>query len=324
MHIRNYHPEDDSALMALERLCPRGLPEPFIHYRRRFIDRAALFSDHLLLVAEEGQRIVGTVAVGVKRTHIGGTPVSLGYIFDLRTHPQYRRLGIGQALVEAVDYYLIEREIDGVYGDIVAPNISSLRLFEKLGYERVRQLMMLEYYPFPAYEFPEWMPRQSNQPTADQDIVQAIYSGRDLYVPDVAERVQDFGFQRWTVDLGDTHFAGMSLFDQGYVFQQWPADQPFPDGNNEHYRAKSLRLFDEIGAHNPALMRGIFDHLRDIAVADNVSKFTLLLDRMDRVPSFLFAEAYRQLDYWLVFKSLNPDWLPEWQDAPIYVDTRDL
>ena len=55
-----------------------------------------------------------------------------------------------------------------------------------------------------------------------------------------------------------------------------------------------------------------------------MSKLTLLIDRMEKVPTFMFSEAYKQMDYWMVFKSLNPDWMPEWQDAPLYIDTREL
>jgi len=79
-----------------------------------------------------------------------------------------------------------------------------------------------------------------------------------------------------------------------------------------------------VGAGHPALLRAIFDTLRDQAVAAQVSKLSLLLDRTDRVPAFLFAEAVAQMDYWMVFKRLNPDWIPDWQDAPIYIDTREL
>jgi hypothetical protein len=117
----------------------------------------------------------------------------------------------------------------------------------------------------------------------------------------------------------------MSLFDQNYVYQQWPADLPFPsedeicNGCN-----KSIRLFDEIGTHNAPLLHALFTILRDVAVTDDVIKMTLLVDRMDRLPSFLYAETYKQMDYWMVFKPLNPDWIPEWQDGPIYVDTREL
>jgi len=325
MHIRYYHPDDDASLMALERLCPRGLPEPFVHYRRRFIDRATIFSDHQLLVVEHAGEIIGTVAVCVKRTQVGGKPVSLGYIFDVRTHPTYRRQGVGQALVDAVDQYLLGRSVDGVYGHILSSNVASLRLFEKMGYRRLRQLLFLVYQPFPALEFPEWMPRHHDDYMTDCDLIQAVHSTRDLYVPDVAERVKNFGFQRWSVDLGSAQFAGISLFDQSYVFQQWPAHLPYPSEEEMRTRGnKSLRLFDEVGTHNPAILKTIFDNLRDLAVTDNVSKLTLILDRMDRVPTFFFSEAYNQLDYWMVFKSLNPDWIPEWQDGPIYIDAREL
>lgn len=325
MHIRYYRPEDDAALMALERLCPRGLPEPFIHYRRRFIDRAALFTDHQLFVAEDDGHIVGVGAVSVKRTHVGGRPVSLGYVFDVRTNPTLRRRGIGQAIVEAIDYYLIERDIDGVYGHIVSSNVASLKLFDKLGYKRLRQIMMLSYQPYPMFEFPEWMPRHIADHCADYELIKAVHSSRDLYVPDVGERVKDFGFERWSVDLGSARFAGMSVFDQSYVFQQWPAHLPFPTEEEMKTRGqKSLRLFNEIGIHNSQLLQAIFDTLRDQAVTDRVSKLTILIDRMDRIPTFFFSEASNQMDYWMVFKSLNPDWTPEWQDGPIYMDSREL
>ncbi|NDJ78903.1 MAG: GNAT family N-acetyltransferase [Chloroflexi bacterium] len=325
MHIRYYHPEDDPALMALERLCPRGLPEPFVHYRRRFIDRAALFSDHQLLVAEHEDRVVGVAAVCVKRTHIGDDPVSLGYVFDVRTDPEVRRQGIGWSLVAAIDGYLKAREVDGVYAHIVVSNVPSLKLFDKLGYERVRQVMLLVYQPFPAFDFPEYMPRHVNDIACDQDLVRAVHSGRDLYVPNVAKRVKDFGFERWSVDMGDAQFAGISLFDQSYVFQQWPAHLPFPSEEEMRERGeKSLRLFDEVGIHSPDMLRSLFDNLRDMAVTDNVSKLTLLLDRMDKVPQFMFSEAHNQMDYWMVFKSLREDWKPKWQDQPMYVDAREL
>ena len=311
--------------MRLERLCPRGLPEPFVHYRRRFIDRAAIFADHQLLVAEEDKQVVGTGAVSVKRTHVGGRPVSLGYVFDVRTDPAVRRRGVGRALVEAAEEYLAGRSVDGVYAHIVTSNVPSLRLFAKLGYERLRQLILLVFQPYPSFEPPQYMPRRTNDHTYDHDLVTAVHSTRDLYVPDVAERVKDFGFERWSIDLGASNFAGIGMFDQSYVFQQWPANEPFPSEEEMRQRGqKSLRLFDEIGVHNAPLLKAIFDELRDLAVTDNVSKLTMLLDRMDRVPTFLFSEAHKQMDYWMVFKSLNSEWIPEWQDTPIYVDSREL
>lgn len=325
MRIRHYQDDDDPALMALERLCPRGLPEPFVHYRQRFIDRAALFADHELLVAVQDDAIVGVAAVIVKQTCVGGVPVKLGYVFDVRTNPAHRRQGIGYALVGAVDDYLRERGVDGAYAHIVSSNVASLKLFAKLGYTRLRQVMLLTYQPYPSFEAPDWMPRHLDDHTTDRDRVATQHGPRDLFVGDVAANVKDFGFERWSLDLGDGRHAGMSVFDQSHVFQQWPADKPFPNPDEMQTRGnKSLRLFDEVGIEHPQLLLTIFNMLRDLAVSDNVSKLTLLVDRMDRIPTFLYAEAVRQMDYWMVFKSLNPAWQPNWQDRPIYMDAREL
>ncbi len=46
MIIRPYMPEDDDALLHLERLSSRGFPKPFVHFRRRFMDRAELYSHY--------------------------------------------------------------------------------------------------------------------------------------------------------------------------------------------------------------------------------------------------------------------------------------
>lgn len=325
MIIRTYEPEDDPALMALERLCPRGLPEPFVHYRRRFIDRAALFAHYAVLVVEHEGAIIGTGALCVKDTQVGGVPVRLGYVFDIRTDPALRRRGIGQAIVDACDEYLIACGAHGAYAHIVASNVASLRLFEKRGYARQRQLMLLTYQPYPATDIPAWMPRHSEDAFDGCERIVREHGERDLYVSDVAQAVRDFGFQRWTLDLGGENFSAVSLFDQSHVFQQWPAHLPFPSEQEMAQRGiKNLRLFDEVGSQAPALLRTIFDTLRDIAVTDNVGKLSLLIDRMDRIPAFLYAEADRQLDYWMLFKVLDPGWEPAWQDGPIYIDTREL
>ena len=99
--IRHYQPEDDPYLMELERLCPRGEPRPFVHYRRQFVDRARLYKNHHLFIAIKDNRPVGVTSIAIKNTIIGDESVKISYSFDTRVHPKYRRQGIANAMQEA-------------------------------------------------------------------------------------------------------------------------------------------------------------------------------------------------------------------------------
>src|SRR5215472_8604456 len=109
MRIRPYRPADDAALMAIEYRSPRGASDPFVHYRRRFIDRAALFADCQLFVLELGERVAGCVGIALKFTQVSREPVTLGYIFDLRVDADLRRQGFGKVLLRYVEDYAISR-----------------------------------------------------------------------------------------------------------------------------------------------------------------------------------------------------------------------
>src|ERR1700690_2405957 len=105
MRIRPYRPADDPALMAIEYRSPRGASDPFVHYRRRFADRAALFAECQLFVLEIDRRIAGCGAVALKSTQVSREPVMLGYVFDLRIDVDMRRQGLGKRLVRHVEEY---------------------------------------------------------------------------------------------------------------------------------------------------------------------------------------------------------------------------
>src|SRR5579859_7702778 len=133
--------------MAIEYRSPRGASDPFVHYRRRFKDRAALFSDCELLVLEHDEQIIGCVAVAIKSTQVARQPCVIGYVFDLRVDVAYRRQGLGTFLVQKAEENALSRGAVGLYGLIVSVNLPSLKLFEQSDYKRIRQVMYLEYTP---------------------------------------------------------------------------------------------------------------------------------------------------------------------------------
>ncbi|NJL92347.1 MAG: GNAT family N-acetyltransferase [Anaerolineae bacterium] len=322
MIIRPYHSDDDPALMALERQSPRGFPKPFIHYRNRFINRAELYKERLTLVAEARGQVVGVTSIALKDTFIGGQPVKVGYSFDTRVHPQLRRNGIGHAMVEEKLRWAREAGAVGAYSLIVSTNQASQGMVAKAGYAKARIILYLEYTPYPMLEFDVPRPECLAQPR-DHNLIDLTYYQCDLYVPYVAERVQNLEYQRWCLDMNG-QYTGLSVYNQSQVYMQISADTPWPTTPTQVERlGRNLQVFDQVGTQHGKAFTQLFHWLRDEAVSTNVNKITWLVDRADPIPAALLQEAAFQKDYWLMFKSLIPGWQPRWSER-IYLDPRDL
>jgi len=323
MQIRPYQPEDDPLLMQLERQCPRGFPNPFVHFRRRFIARAELYKESLTLVALDQGQIVGVSSIVLKDTFIGGIPVKVAYTFDSRVAPTHRRRGIGHTLVNEKLKWAVQRGAVGAYSLIIATNQASLGMVAKSGYKKVRLILYLEYTPYPILETPLYNAEFTDSP-ADHDLVDATFYPRDLYVPYVVDRVRDYDYQRWSIRDEQDNYAALSVYNQSHVFMQISADDPYPKTEAEINRlGRNLQIFDEVGMHNGKLMHALFQWLRDDAIVSNVNRLTWLVDRNDPVPHFILADASEQKDYWLLFKSFHDGWEPNWSER-VYLDPRDL
>lgn len=317
--IRGYYPQDDPFLMELERLSPRGEPRPFVHFRRRFIDRAMLFEEPYIFIAEKDGVPVAVTSIAIKNTVIGGEAVRICYSFDTRVHPYYRRQGIANMLQEAKLHFLQTKGVHGIYALVVASNIASINMLQKVGFHKVRMILYLTYPPYPIIIPPPEEPLLYETPVS-QDAIQWAFGQRDLFLPDVADTLVDFHFQRLCLSSG----MGISVFDQSLVYQQISADEPWPSEAEILKRGRVWRIFDEVGIHYPDELRAVFDTIRDLAVTSNVLKLTWIVDRADPVPGFVFEEASAQKDYWLLFQSLQMGFEPQWTNAPIYIDARDL
>ncbi len=316
--VRAYRPDDDAYLMELERLCPRGEPRPFVHFRRQFIDRAMLYHSPYLFIAEKDGRPIGVTSIAIKDTQIGEENVRVSYSFDTRVHPHYRRQGIANAMQEEKVAFLKSEGVSGIYAFVVSTNYASIKMLEKVGFQKVRLVLFLSFTPYPMIIPPFEDPISTKEANAIKSICNTF--GRcDLYNPMVASAVTDYNFERFT--LGN---AGLSVFDQSLVYQQISADEPWPTLEEISRRARTMRLFDETGLKHADDLKGIFDHIRDLAVVSNVSKLTWIIDRSSPVPHFIFEEASSQKDYWMLFRPLRPNWTPNWTNNPIYIDARDL
>lgn len=315
MKIRQYTEADEAALIALERQCPRGAPEPFVHYRPRFAGRAALFSEYVLLLIEAKEAAIAVAAAGIKETQIRGEAFRLAYIFDVRVAPHMRRQGLASVLVESVEEELVARGCDGAYAHIVATNRASLNLFAGLGYQRRRQLRYLTYQPMPLFLDDPMAVIRRPEPS---QILYSKYATYDLFIDDVASSLRPYDFECWK---SQDKQASISLYDQSLIFQQYPAYAPWPTPVEIARRGGHWRLFHPQG--DPAILEKLFATIRDQAVSENINKLSMLVDAEEPIPTFFFAETSTQREYVIVTHTFTPRWNGMFGPR-LYCDSREL
>jgi ribosomal protein S18 acetylase RimI-like enzyme len=320
MRTRWYTEDDDPALMHLERQCPRGEPSPFVHYRRRFVDRAAIFKEYCLLLVEEDSEIIACAAAAIKDTHIKRQPVRLAYIFDVRVAPKMRRQGLAFTLLTHLEQELLTTfQCDGAYAHIVATNQPSIRLFDALGYHRRRQLRLLSYLPYPLIDHPPLPHSRSTSPRGD--VFSARYGQHDVWVNDAACSLQPYGFEEWLHEGTGGRNAAICLYRQSQLFQQIPADVPWPSANEMARRGQHWRLFHPFG--DTKTLEHLFATVRDTAVSANINRLSLLADAEDPIPTFFYAEAQGQREYVVMSNSYSHRWDGTFGKY-FYCDTREL
>lgn len=319
MEIRPYTPDDDAALLAIEYRSPRGASAPFVHYRRRFADRSAIFADSRLFVLDVEGVVAGCIGIALKPVLIGGIGVLVGYIFDLRVSPDQRKAGYGNKLTEFAETFVQTRGAVGLYGAVVTTNMASLTLLERRGYQRIRQLLYLEYEPVPAC-----VPGVTIDFDHEDDMVRfSVYSERDFYTDEVLKAVAGFGYCRWGHD-SDSGFASLSAFDISKVYRQVALDDLRLPVELLERQSRTIRLFHPQGAlESPDLFQNIFETARYAVLDSGYYGLSMVVDAEETLPLYIFEQAEKQKRYWLTFKTLDPEFDPVWS-SPFYIDPREV
>ena len=307
--------------MAIEYRSPRGASNPFVHYRRRFVDRTALFDNAQLWVLDIDGEVAGCIAIALKQTQVNREPVTLAYLFDLRVDPIHRRKGYGQLLTRHAEKYAYSQGALGVYGLIVSVNLPSIKLLELLGYQRIRQVLYLVYPPA-VLNSPPAVPIDCESDPRNDPLRFTPLADRDFCVADAADQVGGCEYGRWFHD-SNFGYASLSGFDQSYVFRQVSVDDLALSEEVLQQRSRNMRLFHPIGTEYPDLLGIVFDIVRDQALVNNYYSLSMVVDAEETLPGYFFSTSEQQKRYWLVYRSLQPDFNPEW-GSPFYIDPRDI
>ncbi|EOA29295.1 hypothetical protein CARUB_v10025573mg [Capsella rubella] len=113
---------DDQTLLSTD-----SLGDPICRIRN-----SPLFT---MLVAEVGNKLVGSIQGSVKPVEYHGKSVRVGYVLGLRVVSRYRRRGIGSILVRKLEEWFVSHNADYAYMATEKDNEASLGLFVgKLSY----------------------------------------------------------------------------------------------------------------------------------------------------------------------------------------------
>ncbi len=137
MEFRRYKPEDLAAMFALDEVC---FEVPF-RFSREMMRRMASAKHAIVQLAfAEGSPGIPDHLLGFCIAHLERTKAGLcGYVVTLDVDPAARRQGVAAALVEKTERILTEMGAETMRLHVYAGNAVAIRLYERLGYTRLRR-----------------------------------------------------------------------------------------------------------------------------------------------------------------------------------------
>ena len=125
--VREATPQDNAALLALERECVVAAATPVAFDRSPdFFARSRPYSTWRAYVAEGDSGLIGVGALALKSVLVGGRPVQAAYFYDLRVAPGFRRLGVAKAVGDAIRAYTRSLTLTVGYSLVMEGNVASL------------------------------------------------------------------------------------------------------------------------------------------------------------------------------------------------------
>lgn len=169
-----------------------------------YFARSRPFEDWHAFVAVENNIIVGSAAFAITDTYVAGRQVKTAYEYGFMVDPLHRRKGIGETLQKHIETVAFASGVDLLHLDIIEDNIPSLRLFSKMGFEKVKDCITISLMPYRRQTVASGGQIRSMEEADVQSIVDLInemYRGYDFFAPfepkdfaDYVERIPHFDF----------------------------------------------------------------------------------------------------------------------------------
>ncbi len=226
--IRHATDKDNQVLLNLELMCPQGTGLVLQFDRSPdFFLRSKAYDNYSVYVAEEQGQVVGTAASTIKEFGFGGKRKIGLYVYDVRVHPDHCGKGTATRLIQHALTQNSQAQI--AYAVIVEDNSPSIAVFTKLGFQNIRDILLLN---IPLYKRRESAKKQTRTMTT-RDIPQVVnlinsyYGSRDFFSPldatdfaDNAKRLPGYSLEQIQVTEAEGEIvASAGLWDYSQIFR---------------------------------------------------------------------------------------------------------
>jgi len=129
-NLRKFKPEDLNQVIYINQTC---LPENYSTYF--FMELYRNFPE-TFIVAEEDGKVIGYIMCRIESGFSGFSFVKKGHVISIAVLPDYRRRGVGEALLkEALQAMVTHYSVKECYLEVRVSNTPAINLYRKLGFK---------------------------------------------------------------------------------------------------------------------------------------------------------------------------------------------
>jgi GNAT superfamily N-acetyltransferase len=205
MLIREAAGRDNDALNELQKKCPAGTSLVLgVDSSPDYFTRSKPFRDWHVFVAVENDVIVGSAGFAIYDTYVEGKQIKTAYEYGFVVDPLHRRKRIAEKLQRHIEHIALDSGVDLLHLDIIEDNIPSLRLFSKMGFEKLRDCVTISLMPYKRQTVAAGGNVRSMEEADVEnvtDLINEMYRGYDFFAPfqpkdfaDYLERIPHFDF----------------------------------------------------------------------------------------------------------------------------------
>ena len=351
--LREARPDDNAALLELERRSPQGTGLKMHSERRDYLYRARLFGNHRTIVATDNGKVFGVLGATLKTVRLAGEDVRAAMFYDLRLDPDYRNSLLGRHMLR--NWREMEKWAEGegariIYGMVKADNRPMLLMQRhKDGYEFSGRMIVLSravYRPQRIREEPE----EIDLTTENREMGEAVaaeYGHLALFPADLrnaylTDPMRETGlFSCYRLARGAS-WASVGLYRVSreiwtrVITLPWyyravsPITQAIRpvlrlpviprEGDQVHY----YHLFNHL-AHGPDGMKlwaEIVRYLNNVALEEGATLMTGMFDPSDRFCAAYRRGALNRIEYEIGYRSPGSE--AQYSLAPFAPDVRDM